>query len=57
MKVALKKHGHSLVIIVPKPILELLGVDAKPGAELDMRTDGKRLVLTPVREIEEKDKQ
>jgi antitoxin component of MazEF toxin-antitoxin module len=56
MKVALKKHGHSLVIIVPKPILELLGVDAKPGAELDMRTDGKRLVLTPVREIEEKDK-
>ncbi len=40
--------GNSLGLIIEKPILELLGIDR--DTELELRTDGKLLILEPVRQ-------
>jgi antitoxin MazE len=40
--------GNSLGIIIEKPILDLLGISKE--TQLEMITDGKRLILEPVRE-------
>jgi antitoxin component of MazEF toxin-antitoxin module len=47
MQKKLSAIGNSLGIIIEKPILELLSITK--DTELDMRTDGERLILTPVR--------
>jgi len=39
--------GNSLGIIIEKPILELLNIDK--DTELELSTDGERLILEPVR--------
>jgi antitoxin component of MazEF toxin-antitoxin module len=39
--------GNSLGIVIEKPILELLKIDR--DTELEVTTDGNRLVLEPVR--------
>jgi antitoxin MazE len=39
--------GNSLGLILDKPILELLKLDR--DTELELTTDGERLVITPVR--------
>jgi antitoxin MazE len=39
--------GNSAGIIIDKPILELLKIT--PDTELELSTDGERLVITPVR--------
>jgi antitoxin MazE len=39
--------GNSLGIVIEKPILELL--DIQRDTELEMRTDGQRLIIEPVR--------
>jgi antitoxin MazE len=39
--------GNSAGIIIDKPILDLLGITAE--TELDLKTDGERLIITPVR--------
>jgi len=46
MKKTLSKHGNSLALVIDKPILELLGIDA--DTELTVATDGHSLVVTPV---------
>ncbi len=50
--VAMKKHltviGNSLGIIIEKPILDLLGISKE--SELEIVTDGKRLIIEPVNE-------
>ncbi len=47
----MRKHlsavGNSLGIIIEKPILELLHIDK--DTELELSTDGVRLILEPVR--------
>ena len=47
----MKKHltniGNSLGLVIEKPILELLAITQE--TELDMITDGKRLIIEPVR--------
>ena len=47
----MRKHlsaiGNSLGIILEKPILELLHIDK--DTELELSTDGVRLILEPVR--------
>ncbi len=43
----LTKHGNSMALVIEKPILDLLGADAKTS--FDITTDGEALVLTPVR--------
>jgi antitoxin MazE len=40
--------GNSLGIIIEKPILELLGISKE--TQFEMITDGKRLILEPVKE-------
>ena len=35
----LTKHGNSLALVIEKPILELLGVDA--DTQFDISTDGQ----------------
>ena len=47
MKKRLSAIGNSLGIVIEKPILELLDIDR--DTELDMRTDGNRLIIEPVR--------
>jgi antitoxin component of MazEF toxin-antitoxin module len=39
--------GNSLGIVIEKPILELLDIDRE--TELEMRTDGQKLIIEPVR--------
>ncbi len=41
----LTKHGNSLALVIEKPILELLKIDA--DTELEVSTDGKNLVVKP----------
>jgi len=44
------KHGNSYAIIIDKPILELL--QAGPDTPFEVISDGRSLVLTPVRDPE-----
>ena len=44
----LTKHGNSYALVLDKPILELLRVS--PDTQFDIITDGRSLVLTPVRD-------
>ena len=48
MRKTLTKHGNSLALVIDKPILELLHASADTPFEII--TDGRSLVLTPVRE-------
>jgi antitoxin MazE len=43
----LRAIGNSAGIIIDKPILELLKITA--DTELDLSTDGERLIITPIR--------
>jgi antitoxin component of MazEF toxin-antitoxin module len=47
MRKKLTAIGNSFGIVIEKPILELLDIDR--DTELDMKTDGDRLVLVPIR--------
>ncbi len=42
----LVQHGNSSALVIEKSILELL--DITPDTPLNIRTDGKSLILTPV---------
>jgi antitoxin component of MazEF toxin-antitoxin module len=44
----LTKHGNSLALVIDRGILELLEIDAK--TPLSITTDGKCLVISPVRD-------
>ena len=39
----LSKHGNSLALVIEKPILDLLKIDA--DTELEVTTDGERLIV------------
>jgi len=39
------KHGNSVAIVIDKPILELLNIDA--DTPFDMTTDGRNIILSP----------
>jgi antitoxin component of MazEF toxin-antitoxin module len=54
MKKNLTIIGNSLGIIIEKPILDLLGISKE--TQLEMITDGKRLILEPVREEDRSEK-
>lgn len=47
MKKHLTKIGNSVGLIIDKPILEMLGITG--DTELEIRTDGTRLIIEPVR--------
>ena len=44
------KHGNSYAMIIDKPILDLLR--ASPDTPFEVISDGRSLVLTPVRDAE-----
>ena len=44
----LTKHGNSLALVIDRGVLELLEIDA--DTPLSLTTDGKCLVVTPVRD-------
>ena len=50
MRKKLTRHGNSLALVIDKPVLELLGVDA--DTMLDISTDGEVLLISPVKEGE-----
>ncbi len=47
MRKKLTAIGNSLGVVIEKPILELLDIDRE--TELEMRTDGERLIIEPIR--------
>ncbi len=50
----LTKHANKLALVIDKPLLELLHANA--DTPLEIITDGRSLVLTPVREEAEEKK-
>lgn len=48
----LTKHGNSLALVIDKGVLELLNIDDK--TPLDISTDGKILLISPVRDEKRK---
>jgi len=44
----LQAIGNSSGIIIDRPILDLLGITQE--TDLDMETDGKRLIITPLQD-------
>lgn len=44
----LTKHGNSMALVIDKGVLELLEIDDK--TPLNISTDGKMLVISPVRD-------
>jgi len=46
MKKKLTKHGNSLALVIDKPVLELLEIDA--DTLLSVTTDGRCLIIAPV---------
>lgn len=44
----LTRSGNSLALVIDKPLLEALEIDAE--TELEVSTDGEILVITPVRD-------
>ena len=41
------QHGNSSALIIDKPILELLNIDA--DSNLELSTDGSSLIISPVK--------
>lgn len=54
MRKTLTKHGNSYAMVIDKPILELL--HATPETPFEIISDGRSLVLTPVRPAKEEKK-
>ena len=48
MRKRLTRHGNSLALVIDRPILELLSIDA--DTPLEISTDGRVLIVAPVRE-------
>ena len=48
MKKRLTRTGNSVAIVLDKPLLEAVGVDA--GSEVELSTNGDVIVITPVRD-------
>ena len=44
----LTKHGNSLALVIDRGILDLL--DIGPDTPLTIKTDGKRLIVTPTQD-------
>ena len=44
----LTRHGNSLALLIEKPVLDLLNVDA--DTPLEVSTDGNTLIVVPVRD-------
>jgi antitoxin component of MazEF toxin-antitoxin module len=43
----LTKHGNSLALVIDRPILDLLKIEAE--TPLDISTDGRQLIVAPAK--------
>ncbi len=43
----LTRHGNSLALVIDRPILDLLRIDAE--TPLEVSTDGKQLIVSPAK--------
>jgi antitoxin MazE len=50
----LTKHGNSLALVIDRPILDLLNIDAE--TPLDISTDGNKLIITRAKPSARRDK-
>lgn len=50
----LTKHGNSLALVIDKGVLDLLDIDS--STPLEISTDGKLIILKPVRDRKRKKK-
>ena len=50
----LTKHGNSCALVIDKPVLDLLKID--PETPLDITTDGRTLIVSPVADEKHKAK-
>jgi len=48
----LTRHGNSLALVLDKGVIELLNIDAE--TPLEISTDGSLLLITPVRDEEQR---
>jgi len=48
----LTRSGNSLALVIDRPLLEALGIDAE--TDLELSTDGDVLVVTPLRDRKRK---
>lgn len=48
MKKRLTRTGNSVALVLDKPLLEAVGVDA--GSQVELSTNGDVIVITPVRD-------
>jgi len=44
----LTKHGNSLALVIDRPVLDLLKIDAE--TPLEITTDGEVMIISPVRD-------
>ncbi len=49
MRKKLTRQGNSAALVIDKPLLELLGLEA--GSSVDVLTDGTSLLVRPVRSL------
>ncbi len=54
MQKTLCKHGNSYALVIDKPILDLL--NATPETPFEIITDGRSLLLSPVRSLDDEKK-
>ncbi len=50
----LTKHGNSLALVIERPILELLRIDAY--TPLEISTDGESLIIYPIRDAQRQER-
>lgn len=50
----LTKHGNSLALVIERGVLDLLEIDAE--TPLSLTTDGRCLIVTPVRDPERRER-
>ena len=50
----LTRHGNSMALVLDKPVLSLLKIDAR--TPLEVSTDGQVLIITPVRNPSRRDR-
>ncbi len=50
----LTKHGNSLALVIERPILELLRIDA--DTPLEISTDGESLIIYPIRDAQRQER-
>ncbi len=54
MEKKLTKHGNSYAMVIDKPILEL--IQATPETPFEIISDGRSLIMTPIRSSEQEKK-